>query len=414
MSTPLEPHSIHGSPGSVTSPTSNSVHHGDGAHPVSIGVDVSGIPNRFSDSSSSLGVSGDHVAQSFSSDTDQGRVGGINAVSRSNDTNVPHIPADLRFAQAGGDSFPAEMDVSMPEELVFHLPSGHVSIGVKPIDLLEMELHAVPPQCSEQFKMMAIYPIVSLVWSTHNLDSCASFLALDAKTCGEIALNFHHTFVRNPYFKNTIRSMVEHDVTKEELTWCYTLGLRLHTAIAGHLQVIGTLFDCIAKPIPWIDIYRDPGAAEARNMFEKHIAKGLPKLKRHSPGTTTMPPMNLSPNSSVPKVTPTTPRSGTDVNAPGPNAAPHTQVPGAASPTPSVYTGIPVSTQKADTISASHGNDDVNINAGRYPDLLFPNEPPPHGTTHCHGRWNVDRGFRRFRGGLSRSHWEVPTTFQCF
>jgi hypothetical protein len=122
MSTPLEPQGIHGSPGSVASPTSNSVHHGAGAHQVSIGADVSGIPNQLSDSSSSLGGGGDHVAQSFSSDTDQGRADNINAVSQSTDTNVPYIPADLSFAQAGGDSFPAEMDVSMPEELVFHLP----------------------------------------------------------------------------------------------------------------------------------------------------------------------------------------------------------------------------------------------------------------------------------------------------
>ncbi len=151
----------------------------------------------------------------------------------------------------------------MPEELVFHLPSGNVSIGVKPIDFLEMELYAVPPpQCSEQFKMMAIYPIVSLVWNTHNLDSWACFLALDAKTCGDIAPSFHQIIVRNPYFKNAVWAMVECDVTKEEFIWCYTLGMRLHTAIAGHLQAIGTLFDCIVKPIPWIDMSQDPGAAK--------------------------------------------------------------------------------------------------------------------------------------------------------
>ena len=178
------------------------------------------------------------------------------------------------------------MDVSIPEELVFTLPSGHPSIGVKPIDLLEMELYAVAQQCSEQFKIMAIYPIISQVWTMYNLDSWAPFMELDAKTCGDIALSFHQTIVRNPYFKNTVRAMVENDVTKEDFIWCYTVGLRLHTAIAGHLQSIGTLFDCIAKPIPWINIYLDPGVAEARNMFERHIAKGLPKLKPHSLGTT--------------------------------------------------------------------------------------------------------------------------------
>ena len=399
MSTPLEPHGIHGSPGSITSPTSNSIRHGDAAYPVSIGADISDIPNRFSDSSSSLGGGPDQVTQSFSSDTDQGRADGTNAVSRSNVTNAPHIPADLKFAQAGGDSFPAEMDVSIPEELVFTLPSGHPSIGVKPIDLLEMELYAVAPQCSEQFKMMAIYPIVSQVWSTYNLDSWASFMELDAKTCGDIALSFHQTIVRNPYFKNTVRAMVECDVTKEDFIWCYTVGLRLHTAIAGHLQSIGTLFDCIAKPIPWINIYLDPGVAEARNMFERHIAKGLPKLKQHSLGTTAMPPMNLDPNSSASKVTPTRSQPGADVDTPGSNAVSHTQVPSVASPAPSVYTGIPVPTQKVDTASITRENDDPNINASRYPDLLFPDEPPPHGTTHYHGRWNVDRGLRRF--------WEV-------
>ena len=36
MSTPLEPHGICGSPGSVTSPTSNSIHQHAGAHQVSI------------------------------------------------------------------------------------------------------------------------------------------------------------------------------------------------------------------------------------------------------------------------------------------------------------------------------------------------------------------------------------------
>ena len=266
MSTPLEPLGVHGSPGSATSPTSNSIRHGNTAHPVSIGADMSGIPNRFSDSSSSLGGVPDQVTQSFSSDTDQGRLDGTSAATRSNTANVSHIPADLRFAQVGGDSFPAEMDVSIPEELVFTLPSGHPSIGVKPIDLLEMELYAVAPQCSEQFKIMAIYPIISQVWTMYNLDSWAAFMELDAKTCGDIALRFHQTIVRNPYFKNTVRAMVENDVTKENFVWCYTVGLRLHTAIAGHLQSIGTLFDCIAKPIPWINIYLDPGVAEAREF----------------------------------------------------------------------------------------------------------------------------------------------------
>jgi hypothetical protein len=83
MSTPLEPQNIQGSPGSVTGPTSNLVHQDTGAHQVSIGADVSGIPNRLSDSSRTLGGGGDHVAQSFNSDTDQGRADNINAVSRS-------------------------------------------------------------------------------------------------------------------------------------------------------------------------------------------------------------------------------------------------------------------------------------------------------------------------------------------
>jgi hypothetical protein len=90
-----------------------------------------------------------------------------------------------------------------------------------------MELCMVAPQCSEQFKMVAIYPIIFLVWNTYNLDSWASFIALDAKTCGDIALSFHQTIVRNPYFKIAFRAMVECDVTKEEFIWCCTLGMHL-------------------------------------------------------------------------------------------------------------------------------------------------------------------------------------------
>jgi hypothetical protein len=134
-------------------------------------------------------------------------------------------------------------------------------------------------------------------------------------------------------------------------------------------------------------------------MFERHITKGLPKLKKYSLGTPTVPLMNLGSGPSVSMTTPLTSRPSSVVSARGSNAASSTQVPSATSPAPSVYTGIPVSTQKVDTNSTTHENDDPNINAGRYPDLLFPDEPPPHGTTHYHGRWNVDRGLRQF--------WEV-------
>jgi hypothetical protein len=60
--------------------------------------------------------------------------------SQTINTNVTYFPADLRFAQGGGDSFPCEMDVSLPKELTFHFPDGSVSQGVKPIELLEISL----------------------------------------------------------------------------------------------------------------------------------------------------------------------------------------------------------------------------------------------------------------------------------
>jgi hypothetical protein len=86
------------------------------------------------------------------------------------DTQGFLVPSDLRLAQAGGDSFPGEMDVSLPEELILYLPDGSISHGIKPVDLLQMQLRQVAPACHEQFKF-AIYPIIQVVYNTHDLDS---------------------------------------------------------------------------------------------------------------------------------------------------------------------------------------------------------------------------------------------------
>jgi hypothetical protein len=56
--------------------------------------------------------------------------------------------------------------------------------------------------------------------------------------------------------------------------------------------------------------------------------------------------------------------------------------------------GVPVSAPMANANTSTHENNDPNINAGKYPDVLFPNDSPPHGTTHYHGRWNVNAGGR--------------------
>jgi hypothetical protein len=169
----------------------------------------------------------------------------------------------------------------------------------------------------------------------------------------------------------------------------------LHTVVARQLQAIGTLFDCNAQPIPRINTSQDPGAADARNMFKKHIGKGLPKFKGPSVGTPTLPLMawpNSSARSTASKAVSPASRPGSAISATGSNAASSTQAPSAASSSPSVYMGIPISTPKMDTNTDTPENNDPNINAGRYPDLLFPNLSPPHGTTQYHGCWNLDGG----------------------
>jgi hypothetical protein len=169
--------------------------------------------------------------------------------------------------------------------------------------------------------------------------------------------------------------------------------MRLHTVLARNLQAIETLFDCNTQPIAWINMAEDPGAIEARNMFEKHLAKGLPKLMAPSVGTTTLTPMSW-PGSAVSAAgshaVPSTSWPGSAVSATGSNAVSSTQAPSVKSSTASVYMAVPVSVSPVDSNDSTPEGNDPNTNGsaptGKYPDMLFPTEPRPHGTTHYHGR----------------------------
>jgi hypothetical protein len=109
----------------------------------------------------------------------------------------------------------------------------------------------------------------------------------------------------------------------------------------------------------------DPGASEARNMFEKHVTKGLHKFKDPSVGTTALPPMT-QPNSGVSatglKAVSPMSQPGSAVSAAGSNAVSSTQAPSVESSTPSVYMAVPVSVPLVNTNNSLPGNNDPNTN----------------------------------------------------
>jgi hypothetical protein len=90
----------------------------------------------------------------------------------------------------------------------------------------------VAPACHEQFKLLAIYPIIQQVWNTDNLDSWASIISLDVKACGDIIFDFHQSIERSPNFNLAILTLVECGTTKEDFIWCHILGMRRGYAVA--------------------------------------------------------------------------------------------------------------------------------------------------------------------------------------
>lgn len=70
--------------------------------------------------------------------------------------------------------------------------------------------------------------------------------------------------------------MVECGATKEDFVLCYILGMLLHTVLARHLQAIGTLFDCNAQAIAWINMAEDPGTPKQGTCLRSTSPKAYP------------------------------------------------------------------------------------------------------------------------------------------